>query len=225
MFCSSFVSSLDMCIVTITCSLLFVVIALWVIYLTRSISLAPRSSSALPTSVCFLVFYRLMGKLLALKMCTKCWDSLSVPPWSLRLPWIFGVQKWPTWTILRVMYLFLVLSILFMRTSCARNPIILYLCCMVTRWSGYLTRDFDYTLVKVWHYSLIGWQRRATASQDHLTLMGELVWKQHSRPWLQRRLTRRSPSGTLGMGVATHVTVGAHKTPISCTNISSECMK
>jgi hypothetical protein len=31
------------------------------------------------------------------------------------------------------MYLFLVLTILFMRTSCARNPIILYLCCMVAR--------------------------------------------------------------------------------------------
>jgi hypothetical protein len=30
------------------------------------ITLAPRSSSALPTSVCFHVFYRLMGKHLAL---------------------------------------------------------------------------------------------------------------------------------------------------------------
>jgi hypothetical protein len=35
MFCSCFVLSLDACTVTITWSLLFVVIALWVIYLTR----------------------------------------------------------------------------------------------------------------------------------------------------------------------------------------------
>jgi hypothetical protein len=41
------------------------------------------------------------------------------------------------------MYLFLVLTILFTSTSYARNPIILYLCCMVTRQSGYLTRAFD----------------------------------------------------------------------------------
>jgi hypothetical protein len=37
------------------------------------------------------------------------------------------------------MYLFLFLTILFMCTSCARNPIILYLCCMVARRSSYLT--------------------------------------------------------------------------------------
>jgi hypothetical protein len=54
------------CIVTITWSLLFVVIALWVICLTLWITLAPRSSSVLPTLVCFLIFYRLMGKHLAL---------------------------------------------------------------------------------------------------------------------------------------------------------------
>jgi hypothetical protein len=57
----------------------------------------------------------------------------------------------------------------FMHTSCMRNSIILYLCCMVARRSGYLTRAFDCTIVKVLHYSLIGWERRATASQDHLT--------------------------------------------------------
>jgi hypothetical protein len=34
---------------------------------------------------------------------------------------------------LRGMYMFLVLTILFTRTSCARNPIILYSCCMVVR--------------------------------------------------------------------------------------------
>jgi hypothetical protein len=66
MFCSCFVLSLDACIVTITWSLLFVVIALWVIYLTRYITLAPRSSSALPTLVCFLLFHWLTGKHLAL---------------------------------------------------------------------------------------------------------------------------------------------------------------
>jgi hypothetical protein len=53
-------------------------------------------------------------------------------------------------------YLFLVLTILFTCTSCVRNPVILYLCCMVTRRSSYLTRAFDFTLVKVLHYSLIG---------------------------------------------------------------------
>jgi hypothetical protein len=47
----------------------------------------------------------------------------------------------------------------------------------------------------------------ATASQDHLTLAGELIWRQHSRPRLYYRLTLRSPSGTLGMGVATGVTM------------------
>jgi hypothetical protein len=41
---------------------------------------------------------------------------------------------------------------------------------------------FDCTLVKVLHYSLIGWERRATASQDHLTLTRELIWRQHYGP-------------------------------------------
>jgi hypothetical protein len=66
MFCSCFVFSLYACIVTITWSLLFVVIALWVMGLTRYITLAPRSSSALPMLVCFFVFYRLTRKHLAL---------------------------------------------------------------------------------------------------------------------------------------------------------------
>jgi hypothetical protein len=66
MFCSYFILSLDACIVTITGSLLFVVIALWVICLTRYITPAPRSSSVLPMLVCFLVFYRPTGKHLAL---------------------------------------------------------------------------------------------------------------------------------------------------------------
>jgi hypothetical protein len=35
----------------------------------------------------------------------------------------------------------------------------------------------------------------------------ELAWRQHNRPRLHRGLTLRSPSGTLGMGVATRVTM------------------
>jgi hypothetical protein len=104
------------------------------------------------------------------------------------------------------MYLFLVLTISFTRTSCARNPIILYLCCMVARRSDYLTRAFDCTLVKVLHYSLIEWERRTTASPDYLALVGELAWRQHDRARLHHRLALRSPSGTLGMGLATRVT-------------------
>jgi hypothetical protein len=61
--------------------------------------------------------------------------------------------------------------------------------------------------VKVLHCSLIRWQRRAIASQDHLELAGELVWRQHSKARLHRRLNLRSPSGTLGMGVATQFTM------------------
>jgi hypothetical protein len=57
-----FILCFDVCIVTITWSRLFLVIALWVIYLTRSITLAILSSSDLPTLVCFLVFHRLMRK-------------------------------------------------------------------------------------------------------------------------------------------------------------------
>jgi hypothetical protein len=37
--------------------------------------------------------------------------------------------------------------------------------------------------------------------------VGEAAWRQHSRPRLHHRLTLRSPSGTLGMGVATRVTM------------------
>jgi hypothetical protein len=67
--------------------------------------------------------------------------------------------------------------ILFTRTSCMRNLIILYLCCTVARRSGYLTRAFDCTLVKVLHCSLIKWERCATASPDHLALVVKLVWR------------------------------------------------
>jgi hypothetical protein len=75
------------------------------------------------------------------------------------------------------MYLILVLTILFTRTSYARNPINLYLCCMVARRFSYLIWLFDYTLVKVLHYSLIRKERCATASPDHLILVGELAWR------------------------------------------------
>jgi hypothetical protein len=118
-----------------------------------------------------------------------------------------GCPKMTNLAYIEGMYLFLVLTIFFTRTSCVRNPMILYLCCMVARRSGYLTWAFDCTLVKVFHYSLIRWERRTTASQDHLTITGELVWRQHSRSRLHRRLTLRSPSGTLGMGVASRVTM------------------
>jgi hypothetical protein len=63
MFYSCFVLSLYACKVTITWSLLFVVIALWVICPTWYITLSPRSSSALPTLVCFLVFYQPTGNI------------------------------------------------------------------------------------------------------------------------------------------------------------------
>jgi hypothetical protein len=61
-------------------------------------------------------------------------------------------------------YRFLVLTILFACTSCARNSIILYLCYMVARRSGYLTQALHCTLMKVLHCSLIRWERHATAS-------------------------------------------------------------
>jgi hypothetical protein len=53
---------------------------------------------------------------------------------------------------------------------------------MVVRRSSYLTQPFNYILVKFLHCSLVGWERHATASQDYLTLTGELVWRQHSKP-------------------------------------------
>jgi hypothetical protein len=43
--------------------------------------------------------------------------------------------------------------------------------------------------------------------------MGELAWRQQNQPRLHRRLTLRSPSGTLGMGVATWVTMSSSYYP------------
>jgi hypothetical protein len=97
--------------------------------------------------------------------------------------------------------------ILFTCTSYVRNPIILYLCCMDARRSGYLTRPFDCIFVRVLHFSLIAWERHTTTSQDHLTLTGEIAWRQHSRTQLHHMLTLKGPSGTLGMGVTTQVTM------------------
>jgi hypothetical protein len=56
------------CIVTITWSHLFLVIALWVICPTRYITLTILSLSDLPTLVCFLVFRRLTRKHLVILM-------------------------------------------------------------------------------------------------------------------------------------------------------------
>jgi hypothetical protein len=91
MFCSCFILSLDACIVTITWSLLFVVIALWVICLTRLITLAPHNSSVLPMLVCFLVFSQLMEKHLALLMdVVSEFKSFSEAP---RLAWKCGTHR------------------------------------------------------------------------------------------------------------------------------------
>jgi hypothetical protein len=94
---------------------------------------------------------------------------------------------------------------------------------MVARRSGYLSRAFDCTLMKVLHYSLIIWKRCTTTSQDHLALAGELAWRQYSRPRLDHMLTLRSPSETLGMGVATRVTMRVVITPLMITpSLASE---
>jgi hypothetical protein len=62
MFYSCLVLSFDVCIATITWSLLFVVIALWVICPTQQITLTPRSSSGLPMLDYFLEFHWLTRK-------------------------------------------------------------------------------------------------------------------------------------------------------------------
>jgi hypothetical protein len=103
------------------------------------------------------------------------------------------------------------------------NPIILYLCCMVARRSGHLIWVFDCTFIKVLHCCLIRWERCATTSHDHLALADEHAWRQHNRPRLHRRLTLKSPSGTLGMRVATWVTMRVVTTPLTVTlSLASE---
>jgi hypothetical protein len=105
-----------------------------------------------------------------------------------------------------------------MGTSCARNPIIPFPCYIIVRRTGYLTQPLHYILVKVLHYSLIKWERCATASQDHHALMGNLAGRQHNMTRLHCRLTLRSPSGTLGMRVAIRVTMRAVvNTPLMVT--------
>jgi hypothetical protein len=66
--------------------------------------------------------------------------------------------------------------------------------------------------------------RHTTASHDRIALTSELVWRQHSRLRLHRSLTLRSPSGTLGMGVATRVTmIVVVTTPLTVTpSLASE---
>jgi hypothetical protein len=60
-------------------------------YLSQKITLAPRRSSALPTLVCFLVFYRLMGKHLALLTDVVFgFKSFSEAP---RLAWKCGIHR------------------------------------------------------------------------------------------------------------------------------------
>jgi hypothetical protein len=74
-----------------------------------------------------------------------------------------GCLKMVNLAYIEGVYLFFALTILFTRTSCTRNPIILHTCCMVVRRSDYLTRPFDYILVKVLYCSLIRWERHTTA--------------------------------------------------------------
>jgi hypothetical protein len=91
MFYSYFVLSLDVFIVTITWSLLFVVIALSVFCLTQYITLAPRSFSVLLALVCFLVFYRPSRKHLALLVdVVSRFKSFSEAP---RLAWKCGTHR------------------------------------------------------------------------------------------------------------------------------------
>jgi hypothetical protein len=73
-----------------------------------------------------------------------------------------------------------------------------------------LHEELDYSISMLYGRKavrLICWERHATTSQGRFTLVGELIWRQHSRPRLHHRLTHGSPSGTLGMGVATQVTM------------------
>jgi hypothetical protein len=99
------------------------------------------------------------------------------------------------------------LTILFTRTSCVRNPII-----FLSMLYGRKVIQLPNPGLRLYScesltLNLIRWEMCATTSQDHLAHTDELAWRQHSRPRLHRRLTLRSPSGTLGMGVATWVTL------------------
>jgi hypothetical protein len=81
MFYSCHVLSFDVCIVTITWSLLFIVIALWVIYLTWQITASPRSASGLLMLVCIVIFHRLVRKHLVLLVDVVSWlKSYSEAP-------------------------------------------------------------------------------------------------------------------------------------------------
>jgi hypothetical protein len=86
-----FILSFDVCIVTITWSRLFLVISLWVICLTRWITLAILSSRDLPTLVCFLIFHRLMRKHLVIltDMVSECITFSEAPC----LAWKCGTRR------------------------------------------------------------------------------------------------------------------------------------
>jgi hypothetical protein len=95
--------------------------------------------------------HKMLGPIMCTTMVTRIAMHLGCPEMA-NLAYIEGV------------YLFSVLTILFTCASCTRNLMILYLCCLAARQSGYLTQPFDCILVKVLHYSLIRWKRRATTS-------------------------------------------------------------
>jgi hypothetical protein len=101
----------------------------------------------------------------------KCTSMVTWIAMNLDCPEMFNLAY------IKGVYLFLVFTILFRRTSYVRNLIILYLCCMVAGQPRYLTQAFDYTFMKVLHYSLIRWTRHTTASQDHCALVGKLIWR------------------------------------------------
>jgi hypothetical protein len=91
MFYSCHVLSFDVCIVTITWSLLFIVIALWVIYLTWQITVSPRSVSGLSMLVCIVIFHRLARKHLVLHADVVSWlKSYSEAP---HLTWKCGTRR------------------------------------------------------------------------------------------------------------------------------------
>jgi hypothetical protein len=79
------------CIVTITWSRLFLVIALWVICSTQYITLAILSSSDLSMLVCFLVFHQLMTKhfVILAGVVSGCITFSEAP----RLAWKCGTHR------------------------------------------------------------------------------------------------------------------------------------
>jgi hypothetical protein len=100
--------------------------------------------------------HKMLGPIKWTSMVTRIAINLGCPEMS-NLAYIEG------------MYLFLIWTILFTRTSCTTNPIILYPCYMFIRPSGYLIQPFNYIPVKVLHCSLIGWERCRTTSHSRVS--------------------------------------------------------